>query len=55
MTEVVRVCSPPMVATANGSGNPATKSIPVVGHISIHYWLTEDITLIEAVCRDDYG
>ena len=22
MTEVVRVCSPPIVATANGSGNP---------------------------------
>ena len=26
MTEVVRVCSPPIVATANGSGNPKVAS-----------------------------
>lgn len=27
ITEVVRVCSPPIVATANGSGNPEEQEI----------------------------
>lgn len=27
MTEVVRVCSPPIVATANGSGNPVERGV----------------------------
>lgn len=53
MTDVVRVCSPPIVATANGSGNPTTVSRHI-GRV-IESKPTEDITLIEAVCCDDYS
>lgn len=34
MTEVVRVCSPPIVATANGSGNPIVGYISTIGAIA---------------------
>ena len=54
MTEVVRVCSPPMVATANGSGNPAIRSTPVLYNRVKEPRLTEDITFVETVGRDDY-
>ena len=34
MTEVVRVCSPPIVATANGSGNPIEADVSTVEAIA---------------------
>lgn len=52
ITLVVRVCSPLMVATANGSGKPVdgvsgvSKLVGELGH-------TEYITLVQAICGDD--
>lgn len=44
MTVVVRVCSPDMVATAKGSGNP----VPVSRKFYVEGWqsLTEDIAFV---------
>lgn len=54
MTLVVRVCSPLIVATAKGSGKPASRGERYVrwGTAQVR---TEDITLVEAVGGDDCG
>ncbi len=54
MTDVVLVCSPPMVATAKGSGNPSItgyqSSITDESGLGV---LTEEITLVQSICRND--
>lgn len=52
MTLVVRVCSPFMVATAKGSGNPEKWSI--AGRWAVGGGrLTEDIAFVQAIGGDD--
>jgi hypothetical protein len=52
MTPVVFVCSPLMVATAKGSGNPAGWLVEGVRR-QARMELTEDVSLVEAVGGDD--
>ena len=55
ITEVVLVCSPPMVATANGSGNPKNPVL-VLGTAQLNTKsLTENIPLIKPISSDYYG
>jgi hypothetical protein len=56
MTEVVFVCSPPIVATAKGSGNP-TLQLDACLHllISSSLALTENISLVEPVSRNNWN
>lgn len=56
MTPVVFVCSPLMVATAKGSGNPAEQCQSMAAGTSGRRRgaLTEDISLVEAVGGDDW-
>lgn len=59
MTDVVWVCSPPTVATANGSGNPKMKpgqSTPPSAEPPPPQRMkrrTEDIAFVKTVCRDN--
>ena len=53
MTDVVRVCSPEMVATAKGSGKPKLRSVPLQGSSSRSIPRTEDIAFVEAVGGND--
>lgn len=58
ITPVVLVCSPPIVATANGSGKPVRKEHELVSYtpsILRSSPLTEDISLVQAIGSDDCG
>lgn len=47
ITEVVRVCSPDIVATAKGSGNPMVTPVsPYLTQSSLERQLTENIAFI---------
>ena len=54
ITDVVLVCSPPIVATAKGSGNPARQMLVIEASARFKSDFTKDITLVEAVGGDDY-
>ena len=54
MTAVDRVCSPPMVATAKGSGNPISRSTLLKS--TFRAWnLTEDISSMQSISGYDCG
>jgi len=53
ITEVVLVCSPDIVATANGSGNPIFRLSQCWFQFPKHKGLTEHIAFVETI-RSDY-
>ena len=55
MTLVVRVCSPLIVATAKGSGNPAATSVSDKDRRGVYIMgiRTEHIALVEAIGGND--